>query len=133
MRGVLFKEFRYNTYMYVYNLGDHNCLLLQVLIKDVKAHKENMEQLESATNAVITLVDDSDQSELGSRLWSVLLRYRCHDFGCHAYPVDRWLDDRSLELSVVCPCAVLTSDLQVHTITYTLIRFSYMYVHVSSL
>ena len=86
---------------------------LQEIIDDVMGHEEALTDLESAVNDVITLVDESDQSDLSSRLQALSLRYRCHGFRCHGYPVHRWLDDRSLQLCSMCPCAVQVSDLQV--------------------
>ena len=86
---------------------------LQEVVADVGAHEEALEQLESAVNDVITLVDESDQSDLSSRLQSLSLRYRCHGFNSQCYPVNRWLDDRSLQLCSMPPCAVLVPLLQV--------------------
>ena len=85
---------------------------------DISAHKEAHERLESAVNDVINLVDESDQSNLGSRLQSLTLRYHCHGFHCQAYPVARWLDDRSLQLCSLPLTAVLVPNLQVYTLWY---------------
>ena len=94
-------------------IQDVHVHVLQAVVTDVQAHEETLEQLESAVNDVITLVDDSDQSELGSRLQSVSLRYHCHSFSCQCYPVERWLDDRSLQLCSMAPCGVMVTQLQV--------------------
>ena len=80
---------------------------------DVEAHKETLSELESAVNDVITLVDESDQSDLSARLQSVSLRYQCHCFQSQCYPVQRWLDERSLQLCSMPPSAVLVTHLQV--------------------
>ena len=76
-------------------------------------HGAALTQLETAVNDVVTLVDESDQSELGARLQTLSLRYQCHGFRCHCYPVQRWLDDRSLQICSMCPCAVQVTELQV--------------------
>ena len=89
--------------------------ILQEIVADVAAHQQALEQLESAVNDVITLVDESDQSDLSSRFQSVSLRYQCHTFQSQCYPVWRWLDDRSLQLCSMPPSAVLVTQLQVHT------------------
>ena len=80
---------------------------------DVAAHEEAHEKLESAVSDVVTLIDETDQSDLGSRLQSLTLRYRCHGFHCQAYPVVRLLDDRSLQLCSMPLSAVLVPNLQV--------------------
>ena len=90
----------------------------QEIVADVAAHEQALDQLESAVNDVITLVDESDQSDLSSRFQSVSLHYRCHAFQSQCYPVWRWLDDRSLQLCSMPPCAVLVTQLQVHTCIY---------------
>ena len=64
-------------------------------------------------NDVITLVDESDQLDLSSRLRELSLRYHCHGFQCQCYPVRRWHDDRSLQLCCMAPCGVQVVDLQV--------------------
>ena len=64
-------------------------------------------------NDVIALVDEDNQSELSARLQSALLGYRCHGFSSHCYPVDRWLDERSLQLCQLAPTAVGVTAIQV--------------------
>ena len=76
-------------------------------------HEDTLTDLEAAVNDVITLVDESDQSELSSRIQGLSLRYHCHGFRCQCYPVQRWLDDRSLQLCCMGPCAVQVVELQV--------------------
>ena len=76
-------------------------------------HEDTLTDLEAAVNDVITLVDESDQSELSSRLQGLSLRYHCHGFRCQCYPVQRWLDDRSVQLCCMGPCAVQVVELQV--------------------
>lgn len=88
-------------------------LFPQALVIDVVAHEKTLDQLESAVNDVITLVDESDQSDLSSHFQSVSLRYHCHSFQCQCYPGQRWLDDRSLQLCCMAPCGVLVTQLQV--------------------
>lgn len=95
----------------------------QEIVDDVKGHEEALTTLESAVNDVITLVDESDQSELSSRLQGVSLRYHCHGFRSQCYPVHRWLDDRSLQLCSMSPCAVQVSDLQVQYHTILIVIF----------
>ena len=85
----------------------------QDLVTDVTSHEDALEKLEMAVNDVITLVDESDQSHLSSLLQSTALRYHCHGFHCRAYPVSRWLDDRSLQLCSMPSSAVLVPNLQV--------------------
>ena len=65
-------------------------------------------------NDVITLVDEPDQADLSARLQSVSLRYQCHCFHSQCYPVQRWLDDRALQLCSMPPSAVLVTHLQVN-------------------
>ena len=82
-------------------------------MSDVESHEKDLDSLESAVNDVITLVDEDHQSELSSRLQSVSLRYRCHGFSSHCYPVERWLDEQSLQLCRMAPTGVVVTEIQV--------------------
>ena len=85
----------------------------QALVSDVESHEKDLDSLESAVNDVITLVDEDHQSELSSRLQSVSLRYRCHGFSSHCYPVERSLDKQSLQLCRMAPTGVVVTEIQV--------------------
>ena len=89
-----------------------NVLLLQVIIKDVREHKETLEKLENAVDDLLPLVDETDQQELSSELQNVTYQYTALQFDCSCYPVERWLDNRTSQLCEMAATGVLVSPLQ---------------------
>ena len=89
-------------------------LLSQAIIENVRDHHESLDSLESAVSDVLTLVSEEDQKELSHQLGEVTWRYNQLVFDSSCYPVNRWLEDRSSQLSAMAPSGVLVVSLQVN-------------------
>ena len=76
-------------------------------------------------NILSPLVDESDQVELKSQLEGVTGQYDSLRFDSELYPVERWVEDRTKKLAVMCPTGVTVPSLQVSN--YRLWLCTYMY------
>jgi len=59
------------------------------------------------------LLDDSDQEELKQQLDALAASFHQHLFGCEAFMVEQWVEDREAELVAMATSAVQVQPLQV--------------------
>ena len=62
---------------------------------------------------MLALLDDSDQEELKRQLDDLAASFHQHLFGCEAFIVEQWVEDKEAELVAMATSAVQVQPLQV--------------------
>ena len=79
----------------------------------MEGHKEALNKLGVAVKVVSELVDEADQKLLAGQLDEVTGQYNSLKFNSRGYPIERWLEDREVQLCSMAPAGVLVTSVQV--------------------